>query len=91
MAILWAAVALATVCNGIWFAASASENRRLTWRPVFLAVVCSYLWMGANATILACLGGYSLPALTILLAGELALCLPFHHRPRASTARGGTA
>ena len=41
MAILWAAVALATVCNGIWFAASASENRRLTWRPVFLAVVCS--------------------------------------------------
>lgn len=80
MAILWAAVALATVCNGIWFAASASENRRLTWRPVFLAVVCSYLWMGANATILACLGVYSLPALTILLAGELALCLPFHHR-----------
>lgn len=85
MAIVWTAVALATVGNGIWFAAA--RDRQLTWQPVFLSVVLSYLWIGVHATALACLGVYKISTLTILLAGELALSLPFHRNHTGAGAR----
>lgn len=78
MTLIWLAVTVGTVWNGLRF--TASQQHPLTWRHLFLSAVFTIFLTAANATTLACFGVYTLGNLSALTALEVLLSLVLYRK-----------